>query len=149
MLKREAVKEGEWVGQKLLPWSAALGKAEWTNPIHKSSHQNPHAEWIKSIQKFLNTKVMCPPYSTNVLLHGSDVDEWKGKTRGLWLVSQSEFVLFCATNCELPPLKQQTLFVCFLNRINLCLCYVSEVFFLLCHFSGRVNNSWGKSYRMG
>ena len=70
MLKKEEVKEGEWVGQRLLPLSEALGKDEWINPIHcwlmihKSLHQVPHGEWIKSIQKFLNTKVMCP-YSTN------------------------------------------------------------------------------------
>ena len=36
----------------------------------------------------------------------------------IFSTSQSEFVKFCATNCELPPLKQQILLVCFLNRIN-------------------------------
>ena len=44
-------------------------------------------------------------------------------------MSQSEFVLFCATNCELPPLKQM-LFVCFLNRIN---AFVTSVSFF-CSF---------------
>ena len=45
-------------------------------------------------------------------------------------MSQSEFVLFCATNCELPPLKQQTLVV--FSEHRKCLRDVSEVVFLNC-----------------
>ena len=43
-------------------------------------------------------------------------------------MSQSEFVWFCATNCELPPLKQHT-FCVFCKQFNAFVTSVSFCFF--------------------
>ena len=79
--------------------------------------------WLARKVQTLKRKIMEAMFMNGKEKH--DVFDWSD----IVSVSQSEFVKFCATNCELPPLKQQTLFVGFLNRMN---AFVTSVSFFLC-----------------